>query len=115
MLCFKIVYRNNNKKVTIFVMNMTFISSCESEKMYISFILTPPMKYMFFASVHEINSFQKFENLLYYGMSYSCMSKLYSNIIFLGWTKMFLKNPSSMATYAVPSNGKRRILYEYKK
>ena len=34
---------------------MTFISSCEVKKMYISFIGLPVMKYTFFATLDEIN------------------------------------------------------------
>ena len=52
----KIVH--NKKKIQFFVMNIDistiYFISC-SEKMYISFVASPLMKYAFFASLDEIN------------------------------------------------------------
>ena len=44
----------NKKKIQIFVMNMTFISSREVKNLYISFMASPLMKYIFFTSLDEI-------------------------------------------------------------
>ena len=45
----------NKKKIQVFVVNMTFISSREVKKMYISFVPSALMKYtFFFTSLDEI-------------------------------------------------------------
>ena len=38
LLCFKIIF--NKKEIQIFVMNMTFISTCKAKKKYVSYLTT---------------------------------------------------------------------------
>ena len=45
---------HNKKKIQIFVMDMTFISSREVKELCISFVAPPFMKYIFFTSFDEI-------------------------------------------------------------
>ena len=53
----------NKKKIQMFVMNMTFISSREVKKMYISFVPSALMKYTFFHFTRWNNSHIHFKHL----------------------------------------------------
>ena len=57
----------NKKKIQMFVVNMTFISSREVKKMYISFVPSALMKYTFFHFTpwNKSYSLQTFEYPLY--------------------------------------------------
>ena len=51
-------HREYIEDIQMFVMNMTFISSREVKKMYISFVPSAPMKYTFFTSLDEMQILQ---------------------------------------------------------